>query len=60
MPTEVRSPINRKSGAQSPSPGAKSNPSSGGGEPEPSGEREDARRSKKPAPASAKLFGPEE
>ena len=58
MPTEVRSPINRKINAVPMSPGAKSNPSRASAdaatarhsEPEPKQQtQEDARRSKKPA-----------
>ena len=59
MPTEVCSPINRKSNDQPLSPGAKSNPSADSvpaqarhSEPEPKQQtQEDARRSKKPAPS---------
>jgi hypothetical protein len=69
MPTEVSSPINRKSNAQPMSPGAKSNPSRASAdaasarhsEPEPKQQLEaDARRGKKPVPGSARVFGPEE
>ena len=64
MPTEVRSPINRKGSAvgsdQPLSPGANSNPSRASADaatarhsepPEPTQKEEDARRGKKPAPS---------
>jgi hypothetical protein len=67
MPTEVCSPINRKGSAVGSGPpmslGARSNLSRACADsaPEPKQQLEaDARRSKRPAPASAKLFGPEE
>ena len=68
MAQEVSSPINRKSNAVPLSPGAKSNPSRASAdaatarhsEPEPMQKEADARHSKKPAPGSARVFGPEE
>ena len=69
MPKDVCSPVSIKGsrvGSGAPmSPGARTNPSRASGDSAPTSEPKqqleaDARRSKKPAPASAKLSGPEE
>jgi hypothetical protein len=67
MTKDVCSPVSIKgsrvgSGAPT-SPGARTNPSRASTDSVPGPKQQleaDARRSKKPAPASAKLFGPEE
>jgi hypothetical protein len=67
MSKDVCSPVSMrgsKVGSGPPmSPGARTNPSRASADSVPKQEapvEQDARRSKKPAPASAKIFGPEE
>ena len=67
MPKDVCSPVSMKGskvGSSPPmSPRSRSNPSRASADSVPKWEapvEQDARRSKKPAPASAKIFGPEE
>ena len=67
MPKDVCSPVsikgNRVGSGASMSPGSRSNPSRASADSVPKQEapvEQDARCNKKPAPATAKLFGPEE
>jgi hypothetical protein len=69
MPKDVVSPVSIKGSkvgsGQPMSPGARSDPSRASADsvpeqPEPKQQEADARRSKKPAPGSARVIGPEE